>query len=166
MKSGLAALNMVKSTLPTRTKLQIFNGLIKPHYEYCSIIWSTKINNRQTQKIIKLQKQGLRLVYSANRLCHSSNLFLKSGITRFDLLFTKNTIELFHKKQLGTVPKLIKTTLDELCSSKNPRNNNLRIPSIYKKGDLMYELLNTWNNLPEGIKIAPNNHFCVNKFPA
>ena len=159
MKSGLAALNMIKSVLPTRTKLQIFNSLIKPHYEYCSIIWSTKINKKQTQKIIKLQKQGLRLVYSANKLCHSSNLFLKSGITRFDLLFTKNTIELFHKKQLGIVPKLIKTTVDELCSSKNPRNNNLRIPSIYKKGDLMYELLNSWNNLPESIKTAPNKSF-------
>lgn len=40
MKSGLAALNMVKKTLPARTKLQIFNGLIKPHYEYASIAWS------------------------------------------------------------------------------------------------------------------------------
>ena len=159
MKSGLAALNMVKKILPTRTKLQIFNSLIRPHYEYCSIIWSTKLNNKQSQKIIKLQKQGLRLVYSANRLCHSSNLFIKSGITRFDLLFTKFTIDLFHKKHLGMVPKLINTTLNELCSSKNPRNNNIRIPSIYKKGDLMYELLNTWNNLPEDIKTAPNKSF-------
>ena len=157
MKSGLAALNMVKSSLPTHTKLLIFNSLIKPHYEYCSLIWSTKINAKQTQQIIKLQKQGLRLVYSANRLSHSSYLFLKSRITRFDLLFTKYTIDLFHKKQLGLVPKLIKSTLDGLSSSKNPRNNNLRIPSIYKKGDLIYDLLNTWNNLPEGLKTCPKN---------
>ena len=120
-------------------------------------IWSTKINAKQTQQIIKLQKQGLRLVYSANRLSHSSYLFLKSRITRFDLLFTKYTIDLFHKNQLGLVPKLIKSTLDGLGSSKNPRNNNLRIPSNYKKGDLIYDLLNTWNNLPEGLKNCPKN---------
>jgi hypothetical protein len=68
----------------------------------------------------------------------------------------ENTIELFHKKQLGLVPKLIKTTIDELCSSKNPRNNNLRIPSIYKKGDLMYELLNS----SQWIKKKKNSENC------
>ena len=48
MKSGLAALNMVKKTLPARTKLQIFNGLIKPHYEYASIAWSPSLTKAQS----------------------------------------------------------------------------------------------------------------------
>ena len=86
MKSGLAALNMIKKTLPTRTKLQIFNALIKPHYEYASIVWTPNLTKAQMNKIIALQKQGLKMVYSTHRMSHSSVLFIKSGITRFDLL--------------------------------------------------------------------------------
>ena len=36
MKSGIAAINHVKKLLPTQTKLQIFNALVKSHYEYCA----------------------------------------------------------------------------------------------------------------------------------
>ena len=166
MKSGLAALNMIKKTLPTRTKLQIFNGLIKPHYEYASIAWSPSLTKAQTNKIISLQKQGLKMVYSTHRLSHSSTLFLKSGITRFDLLFKKSTIELFHKKEQNLLPRKITKALTELTKSKNPRNNNYRIPSIYKKDDLFYEILNTWNNLPDEIKKIPDKFFKSKKMIA
>ena len=57
MKSGLAALNMVKKTLPTRTKLQIFNALIKSHYEYASIAWTPSLTKSQVKKIIKLHRK-------------------------------------------------------------------------------------------------------------
>ena len=156
MKSGLAALSLVKDILPSRTKLQIFNALIKSHYEYASIIWSPQLTQFQTQNIVKLQKRGLRLVYSANRMCHSANLFIKSNITRFDLLFKKATIEIFHKKFQGTLPKKVESSLNLLTKSRNPRNLNYRIPPFIKKGDLMYELINTWNNLPNDIKTVPN----------
>ena len=155
MKSGLAALNMVKKTLPTRTKLQIFNALIKPHYEYASIVWTPSLTKTQINKIIKLQKQGLRLVYSTHRMSHSSVLFIKSGITRFDLIFKKSTIELLHKAEQNLLPKKLAKAIKEITKSKNTRKNNIRIPTIYKKGDLFYEILNTWNNLPKEMKEIP-----------
>ena len=157
MKSGIAALNMVKKLLPFKTKLQIFNALIKPHYEYCAISWIPSLNPNQIEKIVKLQKRGLRLVYSANRMCHTSKLFINARITRFDLLFKKSCIELFHKKELNLLPEMLKTKLNKLESSKNKRTNNIKIPSIYKKGDLFYEILNCWNNLPSNIKEIPES---------
>ena len=155
MKSGIAALNMVKRLLPTRTKLQIFNALIKPHYEYASIVWTPSLTKTQINKIIKLQKQGLRLVYSTHRMSHSSVLFIKSGITRFDLIFKKSTIELLHKAEQNLLPKKLAKAIKEITKSKNTRKNNIRIPTIYKKGDLFYEILNTWNNLPKEMKEIP-----------
>ena len=159
MKSGLAALNLVRNILPSKTKLQIFNGLIKPHYEYNSIIWSTNLNKKQVQKIINMQKRGLRLVYSANKLCHSSALFIKSNITRFDLLFKKTTIEIFYKRHFGTLPEMLSNKLNLIEKSKNSRTNNLKIPPIYKKGDLIYEIINNWNHLPTTIKTPPDIQF-------
>ena len=163
MKSGIAALNLVKKTLPTCTKLQIFNSLIKPHYEYCTMAWMPSLSKSQVQKIVNLQKQGLRLVYSANRLSHSTQLFINSNITRFDLLFKKSVVEIFHKKQLGLLPKMMSDKLNEIEKSKNLRTNNLRIPSEYKKGDLFFEIINTWNNLPDKIKEPPPMLFISKK---
>ena len=47
IKSGIAALYMVKNLLPSKTKLQIFNGLVKSHYEYCSMTWIPSLNIKQ-----------------------------------------------------------------------------------------------------------------------
>ena len=41
--------------------------------------------------------------------------------------------------------------------SRNRRTNNIKIPSAYKKGDLFYEIINTWNNLPSDIKETPES---------
>ena len=159
MKSGIAALNLVKNMLPTKTKLQIFNGLVKSHYEYCCLAWFPSLNNKQINTIVKLQKRGLRLVFSANKLSHSSNLFIKAKITRFDLIFKKSCIELFHKKHLNLLPKMLRDKLDDIEKSKNKRTNNLKIPSAYKKGDLFYEIINCWNNLPPNVKEIPDKYF-------
>ena len=157
MKSGIAALNLVKRQLPIKTKLQIYNALIKPHYEYCCLIWIPSLTQKQLSKIITLQKQALRIIYQANRMSHSNALFLKSNIVRFDLLFKKNVIEIFHKKYLGLLPNLLKNKIENIESSKNPRTLNLKIPHCYKKGDLFFELIDTWNNLPHDIKDPPIN---------
>ena len=163
MKSGIAAINHVKKLLPTQTKLQIFNALVKSHYEYCAMAWIPSLTKNQIQKIVKLQKHGLRLVYLTHKLAHSAHLFIKSNITRFDLLFKKTVIELFHKKYLGILPKMISDKLDEFEKSKNPRTKNLKIPNYYKKGNLFFEILNVWNNLPENIKNPPKKLFISKK---
>ena len=163
MKTGIAALNLVKRQLPIKTKLQIYNALIKPHYEYCCLIWIPSLTQKQLSKIITLQKQALRIIYQANRMSHSNALFLKSNIVRFDLLFKKNVIEIFHKKHLGLLPKLLKDKIENIESSKNNRTSNLKIPHVYKKGDMFYELINTYNNLPHHIKDPPTNLFSSKK---
>ena len=163
MKKGIAALNLVKKILPEKTKLQIYNSLIKPHYEYCSIAWIPGLNKNQIKRIINIQKQGLRLVYSVRRYHHTAQLFIKSNVTRFDLLFKKSVIELFHKKHLGMLPKMIEEKLNEFELSKNPRTRNMKIPHFYKKGDLFYEIVNCYNNLPEKIKEPPKRLFMSKK---
>ena len=54
---------------------------------------------------------------------------------------------------------MLKEKIDEFELSKNKRTNNLKIPSAYIKGDLFYEIINTWNNLPADIKNIPDKYF-------
>ena len=59
MKKGIAALNLVKKILPEKTKLQIYNSLIKPHYEYCSIAWIPGLNRNQIKTAIFMEADFL-----------------------------------------------------------------------------------------------------------
>ena len=52
---------------------------------------------------------------------------------------------------------MLKVKLNEFGMSRNRRTNNIKIPSAYKKGDLFYELIDTWNNLPSDIKEIPES---------
>ena len=45
------------------------------------------------------------------------------------------------------------------CAAQKTKEQQYKDPLNLQKGDLMYELLNTWNNLPEDIKTAPNKSF-------
>ena len=54
---------------------------------------------------------------------------------------------------------MLRDKLDDIEKSKNKRTNNLKISSAYKKGDLFYEIINSWNNLPPNIKEIPDKYF-------
>ena len=155
MRSGLRALYFVKHTLPTKTKLLIFNSLIRSHYEYCHQIWSTNLTKGQINEIIVLQKRALRVVYSQHSKSHTAKLFKISGITRFDHLFQKSTLELFYKDNIDLSPTAIKELLQSCKMIENPRpqyKHNRIIPHYYKKDNLMYRIIKTWNQLPEHMK--------------
>ena len=145
----------MKHTLPTKTKLLIFNSLIRSHYEYCHQIWSTNLTKGQINEIIVLQKRALRVVYSQHSKSHTAKLFKISGITRFDHLFQKSTLELFYKDNIDLSPTAIKELLQSCKMIENPRpqyKHNRIIPHYYKKDNLMYRIIKTWNQLPEYMK--------------
>ena len=155
MKRGLGALSLIKHTFPIKTKLLIYNALIKPHYEYVSIIWSTNISKKQTNEIIKLQKRALRLIYLKNSIHHTSDLFKQSGVIRFDFLFEKEMLDLMYKKQTMQIPNLINKQLSNLSHSLNTRlanSVNYSLPSNVFNGNLMFNLLDSWNKSPKYIK--------------
>ena len=53
--------------------------------------------------------------------------------------------------------------ISEIEKSKNLRTNNLKIPTGYKKGDLFFEIITEYNNLPDEIKEPPAKLFISKK---
>ena len=37
--AGLAKLRMLKDVLPVATKRKVYNALVLPHLDYCSVVW-------------------------------------------------------------------------------------------------------------------------------
>ena len=75
MKSGIAALNFVKFLLPTKTKIQIFNGLIKPNYEYSSIIWSRNLNKKTNSTNPNTPKKSYKTCFPSQKIKSHLNPF-------------------------------------------------------------------------------------------
>ena len=155
MNKGIAALSFVKFDLPTRTKILIYHALVKSAYEYATPIWSLNLNLGEINYIIRLQKRALRAVYRIKRMCHSIILFKKSGVIRFDFLFLKYTMELVFKFFTRELPEKILELLNHFEFPRKLRNSEMyhfNIPEYYKKDDLYYEIMTTWNKIPSYMK--------------
>ena len=155
MVKGISALYFVKHDFPSKIKLMIFNALVKSAYEYATPIWSLNLKKYQINELLKLQKRGLRAVYNIRKKCHSDQLFRQSGIVRFDFLFIKYVIELLFKFFINDLPAKIKELLNHFTFPRKLRNSELHIfniPLHLRQGDLFYNIMSTWNNVPTYIR--------------
>ena len=155
IKSGIAALNYVKKYLPTKTKLLIYHGLIQSHLDYVSIIWLTSLNKGKMKQLLTLQKRAIRLVFNKHYICHTADLFRKAKVTRIDFQILKSSLEFIYLKSKDLLPeeisKIITNFDHQICTRQNS-SMKFNIPPEYKKGDLVYTILDNWNNIPIEMK--------------
>ena len=58
--SGIAALKRTRPFVPYHTLLSIFNSLVQPHFDYCSVVWGNCSKTLST-KFQKLQNRAARV---------------------------------------------------------------------------------------------------------
>ena len=71
---AIGILNKVKSFLPTRTLFMLYNTMILPHFNYCSLVWGRAAQCR-LHKLIVLQKRAIRICSGAHFRAHCEPLF-------------------------------------------------------------------------------------------
>ena len=79
LSSNLWLLSKIRSYLSTNHRLLFYNAYIKPHIEYCSILWSNA-SNININKINKLQRRACKLILSQD---YSG---LEDSLKRLDIL--------------------------------------------------------------------------------
>ena len=55
---GLAKLRRLKMLLSSRTKKQIYNALVLPHFDYCSVVWQ-EWSMELGKKLERVQNYGM-----------------------------------------------------------------------------------------------------------
>ena len=60
---GLAKLRRLRDVLPMTTKKKIYNALVLPHLDYCSVVWQECAKDLQ-RKLEQIQNYGMRLILS------------------------------------------------------------------------------------------------------
>ena len=57
----ICLLSQIKSYLPLQHRMLFYNAYIRPHFEYCCVIWGNSFNFN-TYKIEKLQRRACKLM--------------------------------------------------------------------------------------------------------
>ena len=96
--------------LPTSVLLYIYNSFIHPYLSFA--LWSgAKLQNTNLDKILLLQKRGLRLIYFSNNSGHAIPLFRRSNILPIDMLYYKSVGVLMHDIDQDLAPQNLKNLL-------------------------------------------------------
>ncbi len=106
MSCGIGTLRSVKSLLNFETKQLIFNSFVQSHAEFLSLYFGmagTKLQN----KISKLQKNGIRIVYDANRFSHSAQIFVNMEVLPISVLHIYNVFKFVYKVKHGPLNETI-----------------------------------------------------------
>ena len=109
--SGLISRNIgimsrAKYLLNKKLLILLYNALILPYLNYCSVIWgSNYISN--LKPVITAQKRVIRLLAGAGRIAHTSPLFRELRLLKLTDLVNKQLLLILHDYLIGRLPDIM-----------------------------------------------------------
>ena len=160
---GVKALRCTRLTLNFRAKFLLYNGYFKSHAEFCAITYLDKLNKKQLNELYLLQKQAIRLVFSARKNVHTSKLFKLAGVVPLNKLYETESIKLVYKNMLDPSSNDQPIAIKNLLITQNHdsarlygNQNKIKIPSHYKKTHGFFNILEQWNKCRPEFKTCGN----------
>ena len=172
--SSLWLLSQIKSFLSVDDKLLFYNAYIRPHLEYCSVIWgnSTTFN---IQKVTKLQRRACKLILMSEytNLEEACN---RLNILSFDESVFLNKAKIMYKIANNIAPAYLinlfqmrNSSDDTISNLRSVANRNFLIPkpklNLFKNS-LSYSGAIIWNSIPLEIKDSNSLDIFVKKCKA
>ena len=71
--AGLAKLRRLKMVLSSQTKKEIYNVLVLPHLDYCSVVWQ-ECSKELGKKVERVQNYRMKLILSKPPRTHSEEM--------------------------------------------------------------------------------------------
>ena len=63
--SAIGALRRIRPLISQSTAVLVYNSLIQPHFDYCSLVWDG-LSDQLSDKLQKLQNRAARVILKAN----------------------------------------------------------------------------------------------------
>ena len=168
VKKGLNCLLYSKNFLNYKAKITLYHALIHSHLSYCSLIWLPKISNAQLDELSKLQKKALRAIFKTKYNSHTNKLYELSCITKVSDIFQKESLKLMYQHKESVAPIAISKLISDHTSLGSVRTRNQQSASTlsvigFRKGDLLYDLIQNWNNCNLSLKNSTYDIKSINK---
>ena len=149
---AIGILNKVKSFLPIHTLFTLYNTMILPHFNYCSLVWGRAAQCR-LHKLIVLQKRVIRICSGAHFRAHCEPLFGILGTLPLTKLVSFKTGVFMHKLQHDILPSVFLTyfiTQNKIHSKNTRRRTDFRLP-LFRTSFAQNQSIR-WNNLEGSLK--------------
>ena len=154
-------LSKIRTFLSIDHRVLFYNAYIKPHLDYCSLIWSNT-SNVNINKITKLQRRSCKLILGQeyNGLIEALE---RLNMLSFDQSIFLSKAKLMYKIQNNLAPAYLNEmflmrdiTLNNTASNlRSVTNKNLLLPQAkcnLFKGSLSYSGIIVWISIPVSIK--------------
>ena len=133
----------------------LYNTMVLPHLQYCLVNWGNFKEDRNLKlrdRILRLQKCFLRIIYGVHRLSHADPLFARMGTLNIEDLYEQTTRCLSFRLVNNMLPKRMASLANKVNHSHQTRGSqsNLAINSKNHQS-LKYILPKHWNSLPPPI---------------
>lgn len=155
----------IRNNIPFSCAMNIYNTIIKPHFEYCSSILYLN-NNEMMKRLQILQNKAMRSILKVDRYTSKSVLLSSLNWLNVEQKIKINVLLIIFKIKYNLYPMYL---TEKLKYVKDIHNYNLRNLQnfrldMYKnekaKNMLLYKGLNMFNSLPNDIKGETN----INRF--
>ena len=156
--SGIGALKRIRPFVPTTTLQFIFNSLIQPHFDYCSVVWDN-CSKTLADKLQKLQNRAARVLTFSNYDTSADPLIQKLGWKKLEIQRKIQKAVMVYKSLHGLAPGYLNSIFTDRSSIINytlrDTENKLAIPkprTNYLKNSFSYSGAVLWNSLPVGLR--------------
>jgi hypothetical protein len=146
--------------VPQRTLLSLFNALIQPHFDYCSVVWG-HCNKTLSDKLQKLQNRAARILTFSSYDTNTGVLFERIGWKGLESQRQISEAVMVYKSLNGLAP----TNLQSLFTDRSTitqyelrdTEGKLAVPlprTNYLKNSFGYQGAVLWNSLPSNLRQA------------
>ena len=151
LSSNIGALYRSKYFLDQQTRLLLYNALILPHLNYCSLIWAHTFSS-YISKIEILQKRAVRIIVNADRLAHTDPIYKQLKLLKVKQLAKLQMMLLAQKSLFQNVRPAIKSIFPLI--EERPRNTRhikhlkeLYTDKLYKTRTIAWIGPRLWNTV-------------------
>ncbi len=166
VSKGIGMIRRMKAFVPQSTLISVYNSIILPHFDYCSLVWDIG-NAYSLEKLQKLQNRAARVITGKSYDIRSKDILEELSWQPLMERWGNNKAIFMHKVTNGEYLE----NISSLFVVKNNENYNLRNNNIdYKlekpktnflKKSISYSGVKIWNELPVELK---SNCLSLNAF--
>ena len=172
ISSSIWLLSKIRTYLSTDHRLLFYNAYIKPHFDYCSIIWSNS-SNANINRVTKLQRRACKMILGAE-YTDLNGALEKLNMLSFDQSVFLSKAKMMYKIHNNLAPSYLSDLFTTRDRNLNNTTANLRsvasknyiVPQAkcnLFKGSLSYSGVIVWNIIPVNIKCAESLPVFVNR---
>ena len=153
---SIGMLSKIRHYVNRETLKSIYFAIFSSHLTYGSIIWAQNKNNRNVNRIMRLQKRAIRIISFANYRDHADPLFKNLNILKLTHIVELQNMLLVYDSLNSKLPSILNNVYKTIQSSHsyNTRNSiklKLYLPEIetevYGKNSIRYRSIIDWNNI-------------------